>query len=72
VIALGDVPEGRLLTVGRVVFDRIPVELEEMPVGIGETIGAAVAEIAVGPADAVAGGFDCFDAARQGLGEDTR
>ena len=62
VIALGDVLQRRPFVLRRLVFARVVVELEDMAVGAAEAIGAAVAEIAVGPADAAAHRLDRRDA----------
>ncbi len=46
----------------------VPVDLEHMAVGGGEPIGAAMAEIAVGPADAAAHRLDRGNATVQCVG----
>ena len=65
---LRQVLERRAQVLRRLVFLLLVIELHDMAVGIVETIGPAMAEIAVGPADAQSRFLDRFGAALQCLG----
>jgi hypothetical protein len=67
VIALGQVLKRRPLGARRLVAAGLVIELEHMLVGIHESVGGAMPEIAVGPAEAATERLDRLDALRQRL-----
>ena len=65
VIALRHVLQRRSFALGSFVDAGVPVELEDVTVRIAEPVGTAMAEIALGPADAAAHLLDHLDPACQ-------
>src|SRR5690606_3226393 len=64
--AARQVLQRRLVLRRRDVLVRVVIELEDMAEGVFEAVGAAMAEIALDPADLLVGaGLDCLDAALQ-------
>src|SRR5690606_12418388 len=67
-IFLGDILQRRLFPGRRLVNPRVEIEFEDMAVRIAEPVGAAMAEIAVAPADAAAHRLYRLHAALKRLG----
>ena len=65
VITLGDVFKRRAFFWRRNIFVGVVINLKNVPVGIGKLIGAAMAQIAINPANAAAKRFDGLYAALQ-------